>query len=60
MNADMMAKQSGNENLISVKQTMEQLAKAYNIPQKDAASDIELQDKAEDVKNELTALAQSQ
>jgi len=56
----MLAKQSGNEHLISVKQTMDELAKAYNIPQKDSSSDIEMKEKAEEVKNKLIVFAQQQ
>lgn len=56
----MLAKQSGNENLISVKQTMEELAKAYNIPQKDTSNEIELKEKAEEMKDQLKAIAQQQ
>jgi len=56
----MLAKQSGNEHLISVKQTMDELAKAYNIPQKDTSNEAELKDKAEAMKDELKALAQQQ
>jgi len=39
---------------------MDELAKAYNIPQNDSANDIELKEKAEEMKDKLKALAQQQ
>jgi Tfp pilus assembly protein PilO len=60
MNGYMIAKQAGQENIISVQQTMDELAKAYNIKQKDVSNEVEMKDKAQEMKDKLIALAQQQ
>lgn len=57
--ASMLAQQAGQEGVLSVKDTLDQLAKAYNIPQKDQTGDAELKEKAEEAKDKLKALASS-
>lgn len=39
---------------------MDELGKAYNIPKKDKTGEAEMAAKAQEVKDKLTALAQSQ
>jgi hypothetical protein len=60
MNGYMIAKQAGQEGIISIQQTMDELARAYNIPKKDITNDIEMKEKAQAMKDQLIALAQQQ
>lgn len=60
LQAEMIAKQSGLENVIDVKTTIDELTKAYNIPKKEPTNEADLRDKKDEYKQKLIALAQSQ
>jgi len=53
----MLAKQAGIDDVINVRETLETLAKAYNIPQKETANELEMKNKTEQVKQDLQAVA---
>ena len=55
--ASMLAKQAGIDDVINVRETLETLAKAYNIPQKETANELEMKNKTEQVKQDLQAVA---
>lgn len=58
MNGYMIAKQAGMESVISPQEILDELAKVYNVPQKDKTANADLKDKAAELKAQLLATAQ--